>query len=184
MAETNGPAVDEQTEAADLQPVSPVKPAESQASPDALQASPEADLDVLRRSWQFAAAVQFCRMFRTLLRIRPFSADIFERALLDPSGHRMFLSELLCKLLRPDTSAPYSEQDCDTWEELLHQRLRTSLRSAFVDGNPLADRGFYAITPSLRVHTSHGNHNVTSKLQQPWLIKLCCDTVAGAVRYL
>ncbi|KAK9858425.1 hypothetical protein WJX84_005475 [Apatococcus fuscideae] len=89
-------------------------------------------------------------MFGSLLRIRPFSADILERALLDPSEHRMFLSELLCKLLRPDTSAPFSERDCDAWEDLLHKKFRASWRASFVEANPLADTGFYAISPLLR----------------------------------
>ncbi|KAK9832938.1 hypothetical protein WJX74_002411 [Apatococcus lobatus] len=98
----------------------------------------------------YTAVVQFCRMFGSLLRIRPFSADILERALLDPSEHRMFLSELLCKLLRPDTSAPFSERDCDAWEDLLHKKFRASWRASFVEANPLADTGFYAISPLLR----------------------------------
>ncbi|RYY16675.1 MAG: AAA family ATPase [Alphaproteobacteria bacterium] len=122
--------------------------------PDALHTSGEGDQDALQRSWQFAAVVQFCRMFGSILRIRPFSADMLERALLEPSEHRMFLSELLCKLLRPDTSAPYGERDCDSWEELLHKKFRTAWRTAFAEANPLADQSFYTIAPLVRVRST------------------------------
>ncbi len=144
-------ATDDLLEVKEAPSATPAGPELSHAAPDAVESSPEAELDALRTSWHFAAIIQFCRMFKTLLRIRPFSADILERALLDPSGHRMFLSELLCKLLRPDTSAPYGEQDCDAWEDLLTQKFRASWRSAFADYNPLAEQGFYALSPSLKV---------------------------------
>ena len=154
MAETGGAALPKQqhpagTDTGDL----PVAQAPAVAS-DALQSSGERDQDALQRSWQFAAVVQFCRMFGSFLRIRPFSADMLERALLEPSDHRMFLSELLCKLLRADTAAPYSERDCDAWEDLLSSKFQTSWRTAFVEANPIADRGFYTISPLLRVLSS------------------------------
>lgn len=153
MADADGLAGPEQPFLLGPAPASPAGIYDCHEGSDALQASPQDDLEALRTSWQFAAAVQFCRMFKSLLRIRPFSADIFERALLDPSAHRMFLSELLCKLLRPDTSAPYSEHDCEAWEELLTSRLRV-LKLSYLSGNPLADRGFFAATPLDRVQNT------------------------------
>lgn len=151
MAETGGAALPEQRHPAGTD-IGDLPEAQSPAvAPDALQSSGEGDQDALQRSWQFAAVVQFCRMFGSILRIRPFSADILERALLEPSDHRMFLSELLCKLLRADASAPYGERDCDAWEDLLNRKLHTSWRTAFVGANPLADQGFYTISPLLRV---------------------------------
>lgn len=66
---------------------------------------------LLRACWEGAAFLQFCRLFAAPLKLRAFSAEQLEAALLCPDDHTMFLGELLFKLLRRDTREPYTEKD-------------------------------------------------------------------------
>ncbi|QDZ25214.1 hypothetical protein HOP50_16g77600 [Chloropicon primus] len=65
----------------------------------------EAYRKALRRSWEFAGICHFCRMFSTDLKVKKFSSDQLENALLDPSKNQLFLTELLYRLARDN---PYS----------------------------------------------------------------------------
>ena len=105
---------------------------------------------LLRSSWKFAAVVQFSRMFAVPLKLKVFAADILESALITPDNHRMFLSELLFKLLRADALQPYSEKDSEAWEVLLYKKLSARWREQF-EAHPLAGTTFYYTTPSTRV---------------------------------
>ena len=105
---------------------------------------------LLRSRWKFAAVVQFSRMFAIPLKLKVFAADILESALITPDNHRMFLSELLYKLLRADGLQPYSEKDSEAWEVLLFKKVSAKWPDHF-DTHPLAGTTFYDITPSTRV---------------------------------
>ena len=105
---------------------------------------------LLRSCWKFAAVVQFSRMFAVPLKLKVFAADILESALITPDNHRMFLSELLFKLLRPDALQPYSEKDSEAWETLLYKKLSAKWPEHF-QTHPLAGTSFYDTTPSKRV---------------------------------
>ena len=105
---------------------------------------------LLRSSWKFAAVVQFSRMFAVQLKLKVFAADILESALIIPDNHRMFLSELLFKLLRADALQPYSEKDSEVWEVLLYKKISARWPEHFA-AHPLAGKTFYDITPSSRV---------------------------------
>ena len=105
---------------------------------------------LLRSYWKFAAVVQFSRMFALSLKLKVFAADILESALIIPDNHRMFLSELLFKLLRADALQPYSEKDSETWETLLYKKLSAKWPEHF-EAHPLAGTTFYDTTPSTRV---------------------------------
>lgn len=108
------------------------------------------DVAAMRESWQFAAIIQFCRMFAPSLKLRGFSAELLESAMLDPDAHRVFLSELLYKLLRPDASQGFSEGDAAAWEHLLRKKLASHWREAFEE-HPLAQRDFFEIASMTRV---------------------------------
>ena len=114
------------------------------------QPESEATALLLRSNWKFAAIVQFCRMFASPLRLRSFAADTLESALLTPDNHRMFLSELLFKLLRADASQPYSEKDSEGWESLLYRKVSAKWSDQF-DTHPLAGTTFFEITSTERV---------------------------------
>lgn len=105
---------------------------------------------LLRSDWKFAAIVQFCRMFASTLRFKSFAADTLEAALLNPDNHRMFLSELVFKLLRADASQPYTEKDSEGWESLLYRKVSARWPGQF-DSHPLAGTTFFEITSTLRV---------------------------------
>lgn len=105
---------------------------------------------LLRSCWKFAAVVQFSRMFAVPLKLKVFAADILESALITPDNHRMFLSELLFKLLRADALQPYSEKDTEAWETLLYKKLSAKWPEHF-QAHPLAGTTFYDTTPSTRV---------------------------------
>ncbi|KAA6421434.1 MAG: hypothetical protein FRX49_08711 [Trebouxia sp. A1-2] len=105
---------------------------------------------LLRSCWKFAAVIQFSRMFATPLRLKVFAADILESALISPDNHRMFLSELLFKLLRTDALQPYSEKDSEGWESLLYRKVSTKWPEHF-ESHPLLGTTFYDITPTKRV---------------------------------
>ena len=111
------------------------------------------DVAAMRSSWQFAAIIQFCRMFAASLKLRGFSADLLESAMLDPDDHRVFLSELLYKLLRPDASQGFSEGDAAAWEHLLRRKLQAQWHDAF-DVHPLTQNGFFEAAPMTRVRRS------------------------------
>lgn len=105
---------------------------------------------LLRSDWKFAAIVQFCRMFAAPLRLKSFAADTLESALLTPDNHRMFLSELLFKLLRADASQPYSEKDSEGWESVLYRKVSAKWPDQFAS-HPLAGTTFFDITSTQRV---------------------------------
>lgn len=110
--------------------------------------------DALRDSWQFAAVVQFCRLFGQALKIKPFSADLLERALEQPSAHTVFLSDLVYKLLRPGVE-PASEKDVEGWHDLLQRKLSCNWSLEF-ESNPLQGTDFNSVTPLVRVSNSEG----------------------------
>ena len=96
--------------------------------------APERNSDLpagLRASWEGAAFLQFCRLFAAPLKLRAFSAEQLESALLCPDDHTMFLGELLFKLLRRDTREPYTEKDAYAWEDLLRRKLDAQWPQAF-----------------------------------------------------
>lgn len=105
---------------------------------------------LLRSCWKFAAVIQFSRMFAAPLRLKVFAADILESALINPDNHRMFLSELLFKLLRADALQPYSEKDSEGWESLLYRKVSAKWPEHF-ESHPLLGTTFYDITPTKRV---------------------------------
>ncbi|KAL0055404.1 hypothetical protein WJX82_000047 [Trebouxia sp. C0006] len=105
---------------------------------------------LLRSCWKFAAVIQFSRMFAAPLKLKVFAADILESALISPDNHRMFLSELLFKLLRTDALQPYSEKDSEGWESLLYRKVSTKWPEHF-ESHPLLGTTFYDITPTKRV---------------------------------
>ena len=107
---------------------------------------------LLRSDWKFAAIVQFCRMFASTLRFKSFAADTLEAALLNPDNHRMFLSELVFKLLRADALQPYTEKDSEGWESLLYRKASARWPGQF-DSHPLAGTTFFEITSTRRVGT-------------------------------
>lgn len=54
----------------------------------------------IHTSWQFAAIIQFCRIFGAQLGVKPFSADSLEKALLAPKEQAgRFWGEVIPKLL-------------------------------------------------------------------------------------
>ena len=108
------------------------------------------DVAAMRSSWQFAAITQFCRMFAPSLKLRGFSADQLESAMLDPDQHRVFLGELLHKLLRPDASQGFSEGDAAGWEHALRRKLGAQWHEAFQE-HPLGQSDFFGIAPMARV---------------------------------
>ena len=117
---------------------------------DALRLLLTSDVTAMRSSWHFAAIIQFCRMFAPSLKLRGFPADLLESAMLDPDDHRVFLGELLFKLLRPDASQGFSEGDAAGWEQLLKRKVNAQWADAF-DDNPLATQDFYDVVPMTRV---------------------------------
>ena len=142
----------EPSQAAASDEVEPTDDVEQPAAPEIFE-QPESESEataLLRSDWKFAAIVQFCRMFATSLRLKSFAADTLESALLTPDNHRMFLSELLFKLLRADASHPYSEKDSEGWESLLYRKVSAKWPDHF-DSHPLAGTSFYEITSTKRV---------------------------------
>ena len=109
-------------------------------------------LQLLRESWELAAISQFCRIFSETLKIRPFSTDKLEAAILEPDEHGVFLSSLLYLLLRPakETREPYIERESVVWEELLKRKLDAQWSQAFT-AHPMAGGDFYTIDPVSRV---------------------------------
>lgn len=89
-------------------------------------------------------------MFADPLKLRPFSTDKLEAALLYPDEHSMFLAELLYKLLRRDTREPYTEREAFVWEDLLKRKLDAQWPQAFT-AHPMAGRDFYTVDPLSRV---------------------------------
>lgn len=125
---------------------------EQPAAPENFE-QPESESEataLLRSDWKFAAIVQFCRIFAIPLRLKSFAADTLESALLSPDNHRMFLSELLFKLLRADALQPYSEKDSEGWESLLYRKVSAKWPDQF-DSHPLAGTSFFEITSAKRV---------------------------------
>ena len=118
--------------------------------PQSLEVLMSSDIAEMRASWQFAAIIQFCRMFAPSLKLRGFSADLLESAMLDPDDHRVFLGELLYKLLRPDASQGFAEGDAAGWEHLLRRKLASQWAEAFEE-HPLAQNDFFGIAPITRV---------------------------------
>ena len=116
------------------------------------EADPQRDVKQLRKSWQFASVVQFCRIFAEGLKLRAFSADYLEASLVNPEGHRMFLSELMFKLLRSNAALPYTEKDSEIWEDLLRQKMNSRWWDRWSE-NPLAGRDFFSISTKNRVRS-------------------------------
>lgn len=147
MSESEGSQLDVQD---DLPEVFPAEmPAEPYTEQPEFQSVEQATA-LLRSSWKLAAVVQFSRMFAIPLKLKVFAADILESALITPDNHRMFLSELLFKLLRTDALQPYSEKDSELWEALLYKKMSARWSEHF-EAHPLAGTTFYDITPSTRV---------------------------------
>jgi hypothetical protein len=106
--------------------------------------------NTLERDWKLPAVCQFCRTFQAALALaRSFSADVLEGALLRPDDHRVFLSELLYRLLAR-AGAPFGEAEQDVWEQLLRKKMLAQWHDAF-DENPLEGRDFYTVSPAVRV---------------------------------
>lgn len=110
----------------------------------------EESLQRMRSNWQFAAILQFCRIFAAKLQIKSFSADILEKALLSPWDYQVFFAELLYKLLRYNSKQPYKEEDSHVWEKLLNKKVAYKYYDLFPQ-NPLARKGFFELSPCKRV---------------------------------
>ena len=108
---------------------------------------------LLRASWEGAAFLQFCRLFAAPLKLRAFSAEQLESALLYPDDHTMFLGELLFKLLRRDTREPYTEKDAYAWEDLLRRKLDAQWPQAFT-AHPMQGSDFFSLDPVSRVRAA------------------------------
>lgn len=117
---------------------------------ESLETLMSSEVAALRSNWEFAAIIQFCRMFAQSLKLRGFSAELLESAVLDPDAHRVFLTELLYKLLRPDASQGYSEGDAAAWEHLLRRKLSAQWREAF-DEHAMSTTDFFGTGPTTRV---------------------------------
>ncbi|CAL8467238.1 g6774 [Coccomyxa elongata] len=127
---------------------------ESAALPQGVEGEEEGDIDfleVLRSSWELASAIQFCRLFGGCLKLKPFSTEKLEAALLEPDDHSMFLAELLYKLLRRDTREPYTEREAFVWEDLLKRKLDAQWPQAFT-AHPMPGGDFYTIDPLSRMN--------------------------------
>ena len=94
----------------------------------------EAQRKLLRRRWEFAGVCHFCRMFSTDLKVKKFSSDQLENALLDPNSNQLFLTELVYRLSRENPSATppdskfYARESnmvMDKWGGELQRRLKT-----------------------------------------------------------
>ena len=131
------------------QPVISEQPEQTSLEETEFQSVEEATA-LLRSYWKFAAVIQFSRMFGTPLKLKVFAADILESALITPDNHRMFLSELLFKLLRADALQPYSEKDTEGWESLLYRKMSSKWPEHF-ETPPLLGTTFYDISPTKRV---------------------------------
>ncbi|KAK3277570.1 hypothetical protein CYMTET_14431 [Cymbomonas tetramitiformis] len=95
------------------------------------------DCEALRSSVEFAQIIHFTRVFENPLKLKPFSADRLEAALLAPGENNKFLSEIHFKLLRHDPYANYNELDAETkWKDLLQKKLKNQSWE-FWEENPL-----------------------------------------------
>lgn len=117
------------------------------------------DLNILRSSWKFSSIIQFCRIFREILGLRRFSADLLESALLTPTPYRVFLGELLYKLLRRDLTQQFTEKHLELWGELLLKKLARRWRSYFAQ-RPLENGDFYSVDIGTRVFSIHSHSNL------------------------
>lgn len=126
--------------------------AEASSSEDVI---PEG-LEVLRSSWQFAAVLQFCRLFSAPLRLTPFSADVLERALRSPFEFSVFLGELFTRLLKAETPATLTEVETAHWTELLSRRVACNWPVSF-ESNPLGDTNFGGLSLPLKVRCMHAS---------------------------
>lgn len=128
----------------------PVEPELGTVSEDEQQPNAETSLQDIRGSWQFACVIQFCRMFAAPLKLKNFSADFLEKALMAPRDYELFLSELLYKLLRPDATLPFIERDAENWQRMLRERVSGQWPDSF-DKNPLRRKDFLDVSPMMRV---------------------------------
>ena len=69
------------------------------------------------------AAAQFCRVFGSALKLKPFSMDQLENALLSPLTHQLFVAELMYRLLTTDGPAQPDERELETWHDRLTKKL-------------------------------------------------------------
>ncbi len=128
-------------------------PSSPPTPPAALQPEDEEEPDqiaALRSSWEFAAAIQLIRILGPVLKLRVFSSSVLEQALLAPGEFKIFLAELLYKLLRKDTNAAYADTDAEAWGALLRTKLNRQWSECF-SSNPLARRGYMDVSPMTRV---------------------------------
>ena len=116
---------------------------------DELDLNEDDSLDAIRGSWQFASLTQFCRMFAAPLKVKTFSADFLEKALMAPNDYQLWLSELCYKLL--ETREQCNRQE--TWEKMLHDKMVKQWWDCF-ETNPLRTKGFFEVTPMKRVRTA------------------------------
>jgi hypothetical protein len=109
----------------------------------------EESLEAVRGSWQFASLIQFCRMFAVPLKVKNFSADFLEKALMAPNDYHLWLAELCYKLL--ETREQCNRQE--TWEKMLHDKMIKQWWDCF-ETNPLRTKGFFEVTPMKRVRSA------------------------------
>ncbi len=134
--------------------------------PDISQLHSE-DLSALRRCWEFASVVQFTRLFSSVLKIRPFAADLLERALVQPVNHNTFISELCYKLLSNHPEQNPSEE-MQTWHERLLRWVNANW-SVFFDANPLEKQNFMDALPVTRVSSSLSRQQCFCGPASKWL---------------
>lgn len=126
----------------------------SDAEPDS-ESTLEAETERLRQNFRASCIVQFCRMFGQSLKIKAFSGDALERALLDPRAHADFWRDLVYRLTRQDASVAPSAQESEGWEAALADKLAEQWTDYF-PRNPLAARSFFDVTAVQRVRRLGG----------------------------
>jgi hypothetical protein len=106
---------------------------------------------LLRADRRLPAVLQFCRLF-PMLKIKQFSAELLERALIHPEDeqHQGFLAELVFKLLRRDSHANYTDKALEGWDLMLAKKMDRQWHEAF-ECNPLGARDFMEVNALTKV---------------------------------
>ena len=93
----------------------------------------EEAVEELRQSWELAAVCHFCRTFKQECKLKPFSVDLLEQALVHPETARQFIGELHHRLM--DYAGKH---DYDGWEERLQKYVNKNWFRTWEE-NPLGE---------------------------------------------
>lgn len=164
------------TQTADVTSMAPPPPASEAEDPTPHPAQ------ALRDSWKFPAIVRFCRVFEVPLKLRQFSSDRLERALVCPAEHPAFLAELVYKLMTVDRRQPFCLDTAnEKWEAMLTDKLRR-FSALMTHPNPLQTQGFTDLAPAARVCTAHPFQHRPPPFCRPPPPLLVCAQPVGAPR--